>query len=266
VADYLLLVDDLEAEEANLDALVAPLDETRWRAPTPATGWDIRDSIAHLGWSEELANSALHHVGDFERRLSELAGAIDRAGNVMVARGRSMTGADVLAWWRDVRARTITGLRARDAKERIPWIAGPMSAMSFATARLMETWAHGQDVADALAVERAPTERLRHVADLGVRTRRFAYAARGRDLPDGDVRVELEGPGGTRWTWGESTTDVVRGPAIEFCLVTTQRRNPADTRLEVTGALAREWIAIAQAFAGPPTEHRAARGTEAALP
>jgi uncharacterized protein (TIGR03084 family) len=129
--------------------------------------------------------------------------------------------------------------------------------MSFASARLMETWAHGQDVVDGLGITRAPTMRLRHVADIGVRTRRYAYVARGMELPDGDVRVELIAPDGSTWAWGDSTTDAVRGAAVDFCLVVTQRRNPADVALEITGPLAQEWIGIAQAFAGPATDHRA---------
>ena len=49
-----------------------------------------------------------------------------------------------------------------------------------ATARLMETFAHGRDVADALGAHaRAATARLRHVCHLGVRTRGFAYLING---------------------------------------------------------------------------------------
>ena len=175
-----------------------------------------------------------------------------------MARARDRTGREVLAWWREPREATLAGLRSHGPRDRVPWVAGPMSAMSFATARLMETWAHGQDVFDALGVERAPTDRLHHVAELGVRTRPYAYAVRGLELPDGEVRVELTGPDGAAWTWGESSADVVRGPAVDFCLVVTQRRNPADTALQVSGPLASEWIPIAQAFAGPPTDTRPA--------
>jgi uncharacterized protein (TIGR03084 family) len=74
---------------------------------------------------------------------------------------------------------------------------------------------------------------LHHVADLGVRTRGFAYAARGRTVPDIAVRVELEGPDGSTWAWGdEQAADLVRGSALEFCRVVTQRRHPDDTSLE----------------------------------
>jgi uncharacterized protein (TIGR03084 family) len=136
-----------------------------------------------------------------------------------------------------------------------------MSVTSFTTARLMETWAHGQDVVDALGRTRALGPRLRHVAEIGVRARGFAYASRGLPVPDHPVRVELSGPGGEAWAWGpEDARDRVRGDALDWCLVVTQRRNPADTALVVEGDTAREWVGIAQAFAGAPTEHRPARG------
>jgi uncharacterized protein (TIGR03084 family) len=144
-----------------------------------------------------------------------------------------------------------------DPGERLPWYGPPMSAMSFATARLMETWAHGQDVRDTLGLAPLATERLRHVAHIGVRARPFAYATNGRDAPGGDIYVELEAPSGEVWTWGDpASPDRVSGPALDFCLVATQRRHPADSALEVQGPLAEDWIGIAQTFAGPPGEGR----------
>jgi uncharacterized protein (TIGR03084 family) len=255
--DYRSLLDDLVAEEADLDAVVAPLDDAGWATPTPAEGWDVRDSIAHLATAEDLAAAAATDPAAFQQQLEALMADLANAVDALVGKGRSMPGTDVLAWWRESRGTTLDGLRAHEPKDRLPWIAAPMSAMSFASARLMETWAHGQDIVDGLGITRAPTMRLRHVADIGVRTRRYAYTARGRELPDGDVRVELTAPDGSTWEWDESTTDTVRGPALDFCLVVTQRRNPADVELEVSGPLARAWIDIAQAFAGPATDHRA---------
>jgi uncharacterized protein (TIGR03084 family) len=134
-----------------------------------------------------------------------------------------------------------------------------MGARSFLTARLMETWAHGQDVVDALGAEREATERLRHVAHIGVRARPFSYANRGMAMPDTEIHVALEAPGGGTWTWGEpGAADSVRGPALDFCLAVTQRRHVADTALDVDGDAAREWMSIAQAFAGPPSNGRTA--------
>jgi len=133
-----------------------------------------------------------------------------------------------------------------------------MAARSFATARLMETWAHGQDVADALGVVRRPTARLRHVAHIGVRARPFSYAVRAMTVPTGDVRVELRGPDGEKWSWGQpDAPDAVRGDAVDFCLLVTQRRHRDDVGLTVVGPLATEWMAIAQAYAGPPGPGRA---------
>jgi hypothetical protein len=39
---------------------------------------------------------------------------------------------------------------------------------------------------------------------------------------------------------------------VDFCLLVTQRRHLADTAVVVEGDAARQWISIAQAFAGPP--------------
>ncbi|ETW94154.1 MAG: hypothetical protein ETSY1_36135 [Candidatus Entotheonella factor] len=139
-----------------------------------------------------------------------------------------------------------------DAKTRIPWFGPPMSAVSFATARLMETWAHGQDVVDALDVDRPGTERLRHVAHIGVLARPFSYQVHNKTVPDAAIRVELVSPAGAFWSWGDDETpNRVYGDALDFCLVVTQRRHLADTDLRIEGAAAEEWMTIAQTFAGP---------------
>jgi uncharacterized protein (TIGR03084 family) len=160
----------------------------------------------------------------------------------------------------------IDAFGATDPSARLPWYGPPMSVKSFVTARLMETWAHGQDIVDAVGADRPATDRLRHIAFIGVRARPFSYVNRGLDVPDGDVRVELTAPGGDTWTFGESSTDVVRGSALGFALAVTQRRHRDDTDLVIEGPLAQEWMAIAQAFAGPPTDGRppAARSSSGA--
>jgi len=127
-----------------------------------------------------------------------------------------------------------------------------MSAMSHATARLMETWAHGQDVYDALAANREDSARLRHIAHLGVRTRNFAFGVHGLEPPAEEFRVVLTAPSGAVWTWGpEDAAQTVSGPAYDFCLRVTQRRHRDDLDLVATGPDADRWLDIAQAFAGP---------------
>lgn len=243
---------DLSAEYAGLDALVAELDEAGWHTPTPAEGWTVRDQISHLASVEEWASTA---AGDPEAFVAWRAtlppdgeGVVDGA----VEQARAKTGVEVLAWWRKARALFLEQVGRLEPASRVPWLGPPMSPASLVTARLMETWAHGEDVADALGVVRPPTARLRHVAHLGVRTRAHSYASRGLPAPTGEVRVELDGPGGERWAWGdESAPDRISGPVLDFCLVVTRRRRPADTALVAEGPLAREWLSIAQAFVGP---------------
>lgn len=248
---------DLMEEQAALDELVAGLADREWGTATPAAGWTIHDQIAHLALGEELAAVAASNSSAFFERLAAAAADFTGYEERMVARGRALAPAAVLDWWRRARAETIAAVGVVDPESRIPWIGPPMKARTFLTARLMETFAHGQDVRDALGLPTVPSRRLRHIAHLGVATRGFSYTNRGLVPPTAPVRVELLGPGGEAWLWGpEEAADRISGPALDFCLVVTQRRNVADTRLAVEGAAAAEWMGIAQAFGGPPTDGR----------
>lgn len=246
------VIADLAAEHADLDALLvdAAVDQ-----PTPAEGWTIADCLAHL-W--HFDGRAMLAVSDPDRFVSELAKEAELVPESH-RQAHAMGGAALHDAWRERAAQMVDAFRAADPSARVPWYGPPMSLMSFVTARLMETWAHGQDIVDALGIERPGTDRLRHVAFIGVRARPFSYINRGRDVPAGDVRVELVAPDGEVWTFGESATDIVRGSALDFCLVVTQRRHRDDTDLVIDGPLAQDWMAIAQAFAGPPTDGRAPR-------
>ncbi len=252
------ICDDLQAEHQALDDLVADLDEATWRSPTPAAGWDIVDTIVHLIQADVAARTAISEP----ERFAELRDGPAAAGGLEAAFGSrgDRTGADVLLWWRDERARMLAAFRTRQPKDRIPWFGPDMSALSFATARLMETWSHGRDVADTVGASWPATDRLRHVAHIGVSTRGWSYVNRGLTPPDVPVRVELTSPSGELWTWGpEDAADRLTGAAEEFCLVVTQRRRPEETAVEATGEAAAEWLSLAQAFAGPPTVTPAAR-------
>ncbi|MCJ7671932.1 MAG: maleylpyruvate isomerase family mycothiol-dependent enzyme, partial [Acidimicrobiia bacterium] len=179
---YGALLDDLVAEEQSLDDLVNTLDDAGWATPTPAEGWTVRDQVAHLAATEEWATLALTDPDSFRVAVDRLNEDPERRAEEtrhgLLAR-RPPAKTDPLAWWQQGRAAMVEHLRAHGPKDRLPWFGPDMSAMSFATARLMETWAHGVDIADALGINRPGTDRLRHVADLGVRTRGFAYVSRG---------------------------------------------------------------------------------------
>lgn len=249
------LADDLAAEGAVLRALVAGLDGAGWRRATPAPGWTIGDQVAHLAHFDDAAVRSAREPEVFRADL-ERAGGVDP--DAIAARHRGRSGAELLAWFDTARARLVAVFRDLDPGLRVPWYGPPMSAASALTARIMETWAHGQDVADALGVVREPTARLRHVAHIGVGARAFSFALHGRDRPDAPVRVELTAPDGSTWTWGPpDAADRVTGPALDFALAITQRRHRADLALDAVGAHAREWLEIGQAFAGPPGRGRA---------
>lgn len=251
------ICDDLEAEHNALDAVVAERSEDGWTTDTPAEGWDVKDTIVHLIQADVAARIAVNEPDRFvelrDRAMTTgLGGAFGAKGD--------RSGQEVLAWWRDERSQMVSAFRSRGPKDRIPWFGPDMSTRSFATARLMETWSHGRDVADTFGAPWPPTDRLRHVAHIGVSTRGWSYINRGMTPPEDPVRIELVSPSGEEWTWGpEEAEDRITGLAEEFCLVATQRRRPEQTGLVASGPLAEEWIAIAQAFAGPPTETPADR-------
>ncbi len=251
--DMAALAADLAAESAVTRALVTGLDETGWRTPTPAAGWNIGDQIGHLAYFDEVAVQAAVRPDEFRVELAAAQAVGGIEPGIIAARYRDRTGAKLLAWFNTARAALLGTFASLDPGARLPWFGPAMSAASSLTARLMETWAHTQDIADALGVTREPTRRLRHVAHIGVGARAFSYAVRGQTPPETPVRVELAAPDGALWTWGPADAgDRVTGTALDFCLLVTQRRHRDDLALSIDGPAAQEWMAIAQAFAGPP--------------
>jgi uncharacterized protein (TIGR03084 family) len=247
------LLADLAAETEVVMAMIAGLDDAGVAAPTPAEGWSIRDQLSHLAYFDEAATAAAVDPERFRREAAALTALGDDFPDRVAAEYSGLGAYALREWLRQAREEFLEAFRGIDPKARLPWYGPDMSAASSVTARLMETWAHGQDIADALGVVREPTDRLRHIAHLGVQTARFAFRLNGRPVPVAPVRVELAAPSGAHWEWGPADApDRVSGDALDFCLVVTQRRNVADTALAVDGGTAREWISIAQAFAGAP--------------
>ncbi|MGF1428414.1 TIGR03084 family metal-binding protein [Kitasatospora sp. LaBMicrA B282] len=255
---------DLAAENAELDGLLAPLHEAHWQLPTPAPGWTIAHQVAHLAWTDDWTLRSVRDPAGFHPAAAELLVGADEFDGIVDAgatAGAQLPPAELLDRWRTGCAAVRAELAAAPPGAKLPWFGPPMKAASMATARLMETWAHAEDVAEALGVTREPTARLRHIAHLGVRTMGFAFAAHGLPVPAGPVRVELTGPDGEEWSWGAAeATDRITGPVLDFCLLVTQRRHPDDLALKVTGPVAVAWLPIAQVFAGPPGAGRAPRG------
>ncbi|UOY00777.1 TIGR03084 family metal-binding protein [Blastococcus sp. PRF04-17] len=260
MADRAAVLADLAAEGDALDAVVAHLEDTAWRTPTPAEGWTVADSISHLEWTDRQTLRALTDPDGFAAAVAAFADRVDTIVDDEARAGAATEPAGLLHRWRTGRTAVSEALAAVRDDERIPWFGPPMKASSMATARLMETWAHGIDVTDALGLPPTASDRLRHVAHLGVRTRDFAFLQRGQTPPAEPFRVELTSPGGDVWSWGpEDAAQRVTGPALDFCLRVTRRRHRADLALAATGAEADRWLDLAQAFAGPPGAEREPR-------
>jgi len=249
---------DLTAEGDRLDALVRDLDEAGWRTPTPAPGWDVATQVAHLAWTDEVALKAATDKAAWDEVV---LGAInDPEGLVDAEALRVAREGGLLDRWRAGRTALGEALTSYPHGEKMPWFGPPMSAASMATARLMETWAHSLDVHEGLGVPVEDTDRIRHVAHLGVRTRNFAFAVHGLDAPAEEFRIDLVSPSEDVWSWGpEDAAQTLTGSAGDFCRLVTQRVHRADTDLVATGADVDRWLDIAQAFAGQPGEGRSPR-------
>ena len=251
---------DLAAEGDRLDALVADLDDAGWRTATPAPGWDVAAQVAHLAWTDDVALEGRDRQGRLGRRRprrDRRPGGLRRPARPSRSPRRRrpprLAGAAPAPTLRDA-------LAAYPSGQKMPWFGPPMSATSMATARLMETWAHSLDVHEGLGAPVEDTDRIRHVAHLGVRTRNFAFAVHGLDAPAEEFRIDLVAPSDDVWSWGpEDAAQTLTGSAGDFCRLVTQRVHRADTDLVATGPDVDRWLDIAQAFAGQPGEGRAPR-------
>lgn len=246
------LLADLRDECAALDAVLGALPARRWATPTPAPDWDVRDQVWHLGWFDGEAARACASPEVYAEENARALRDVSAYADDVVRRGREREPGDVLAYWRE-QSRLFHEAASATGPARIAWHDTTMSVTSMVSARVMETWAHGQDVRDTLGLAPAATDRLRHVAHLGASALPYAFRAHGHPPPERPVRVELVLPSGAAFTFGPAeAADRVTGRALDFCLVVTQRRHVDDVDLTVTGPLARQWLPIAQSFAGPP--------------
>lgn len=249
---------DFRAECDALKELLLPLTDADFERTTQFKGYTIHDVVAHLHVADQLALLSLRDRDAYAAFVGDLSGQSAHARTPRRTTDDRLGGARnraVFELWADFYPEVALHFAAASPRTRVPWAGSDMSARSSITARLMETWAHGQEIYDLLGVERRDDDRIQNIALLGVMTFAFAFRNRGLEVPATVPCVRLEAPSGARWQWnGDVEGERVEGSATEFCQVVTQTRALADTRLRVEGEVATRWMAIAQCFAGPPCD------------
>ena len=260
------LCNDLLAECRELDAFVSTLPDEDWMKVTAFFDWTVRDEILHLHQVDRFGLVSLGGADDFRALLADVR-AKQADGMELSAQVRDefagASNAEVLETWRAGYERIAAELLAAPDGFRVTWFGPEMAVLSFATARLMEVWAHGQDIYDLFGHKREPAARVRHICDLGVRTFGWSFRNRGLDVPPRPA-IKLTGPGDESWEWSGESDEVITGPALDFAMVVTQRRPVEDTELIASGETSASFLKIAQCFAGAPQE-RAAPGSRPPL-
>ncbi len=262
---------DFRDESDALFSLLNALDDRDWTRKTQFKQWTINDIVAHLHFGNYLADLSMKDPDAFTSFMRGLA-AGNKAGAGRLASTHAwldgVRNRDLLHRWRDFYREMAERFAVAEPKRRVKWVGPDMSVLSSITARLMETWAHGQAIYDLLGEERRDTDRIRNVVVIGINTFGWTFANRKLAVPEGRPNVRLTAPSGATWEWNQpDQINVIEGSAVEFCQVVTQTRNIADTRLKVVGETATAWMSIAQCFAGPPenppppgTRFRSAQG------
>jgi uncharacterized protein (TIGR03084 family) len=246
---------DFLAESEALASLLAPLPDADYDTPTQFKQWTINQILRHLNVWNIAADLSLTDETAFADFMASMMVGI-RGGKLPdfeAAYLDNLSGHKLSEAWTENFRNVAQHFGETDPKFRVKWVGPEMSALSSITARLMETWAHGQAIYDVLGVERQDTDRIGNIVRLGVNTYGFTWKNRRQEPPGPMPRLHLIAPSGAIWEYGEGD-DLITGSATEFCQVVTQCRNIADTSLEVTGDVAHQWMAVAQCFAGPPQD------------
>ena len=260
--------DDFRAECDALAEVLEPLRDEQYETATLFKQWTLHDVVAHLHISNWAADVSIHQPEDFDSFKETQAESRARGLSPRELTDEWFEGERdraVYLRWRDYYPEMCDRLDGVNPKGRVQWVGPSMSVRSSITARQMETWAHGQEVFDVLGLERGEQDRIKNIVFLGLNTFGWTYAVRELSVPDVVPHLRLTAPSGEIWEWNETETiNRIEGSAVEFCQVVTQVRNIADTRLHVVGAVAIEWMSMAQCFAGaaqsppaPGTRHKA---------
>lgn len=254
MSDIQNAISALVADAGEVDRLVADLSPQEWSLATPAPGWTIAHQVGHLAFVFTIAGMSAAQPDAFRAMTADLGapGAFSAAVEGALAGYVTLPPPALLSRWRSERDAGIAALAAAPADTLLPWLVNPLPPVVLASAGMLELFGHGQDIADALGVRRTHTDRLAFLVGFAVRTRDFGYQARGLTPPHDEFRFELTAPSGALWEFGPTDAEErITGDAVDFCLLVTRRRHPADLAVKAVGAAAEHWLGIAQAYRGP---------------
>lgn len=251
------LFSNISVETNRLHSVLANLVELEWETPTKSTPWNVKDQISHLAANDDNTVLALTDPVRFVSARPSTLPDIQKMVDQVIINNHDRSGQDLFRWFIESRHLLIKSSRNISPKQRIPWYGSEMSVASALTARLMETWAHGYDIFEALKMPYVPTNALRHVVFLGLQALPSSFSTNGLEAPKSVVQIKSKSPSGDIWQFGPSdASNVIYGDAFELALVVTQRIHVDDTGIRSIGPVADQWIHIAQAFAGPPGSGR----------
>jgi uncharacterized protein (TIGR03084 family) len=164
---------DFRDESDALFALLEPLEDRGWARKTQFKEWTINDIVAHLHIGNYLADLSLKDADAFTEFMRELAAASKPGARRLDSTHEWLDGIrdrDLLYRWRDFYRTMADRFAVAEPKKRVKWVGTDMSVLSSITARLMETWAHGQAIYDLMGQERNAADRIKNVAVIGINT------------------------------------------------------------------------------------------------
>ncbi|MEV4516539.1 TIGR03084 family metal-binding protein [Dactylosporangium sp. NPDC049525] len=255
------VIADLVADAEDVDRMLAGLTDSQWTLPTPAEGWTVAHQAGHLAFVFRIAGLAASSPEAFNaltQRIGSGFGAFDRAVNAALEEYLALPREALLTRWRAERDAGVAALAAVPDATLVPWLVRPIPPAVLCAAGMTELFAHGQDIADALGVERQRTDRIKRIVGFVVHTWEFGYQANNLTPPAEQFRFEVIAPSGAVWKYGPAdATQAVIGSAVDLCLLATRRRHHSDLGLVGFGADASTWLELAQAYRGPAGKGRA---------
>ncbi len=250
--------DDFLEDSRQLLTLMQDKSKAHYSKQTQFKNWTINDVIGHIHIFNFAANLSLTAPKKFLEFILPIKMVISNGCSSLEVQKTWLAGASgpelLEKWWSEVE-KVSYNFSHVDPKQRLKWVGPDMSARSSITARQMETWAHGHEIFDVLGKERVEHDRIKNIVHLGIATFEWTFKNRRLPIPRKVPFVKLLSPSGKSWEWNTpSETSRIEGTATDFVSVVTQTRNVLDTDLKLTGKVAKQWLSIAQCFAGPPEE------------